>query len=671
MSKGKIQLSNLVKKLDIPLIRALNFLKTERINIEINSNNFINNDIASELINEFCINPIERNEALLYFSLEKHIPNKIDFIIGNRYRFKVIDLREENGLKYIYLSDGQKETYRVKPYDFQIEWEDFNMLPKMYCYVKHINHRGLPILVQDKYEVLQHCYPETNKEYSFKLLAISSDSKTDAIIYELKDSFGIRHRFYPHQQRPIKIVGDQFTLLLTDIQKKENNSSHLILYDGEGNSELKNITSKYDNKFHDPREISKFGFENEEKEFKSTIVFPAGSILADIDKQIILILKTIVGFQNNKGGELYLGVNDSGVISGINHDYSYLNSSSTDTFTYQNNKDGYENKIRTAVKHAIGTTSNSNLTFNFHRDFDLDYCIIQIKEVLKPLFLHYSKLYQRAGNMTQLLKGDEITWFIEERLRQRNNSLIFKQPISELVEDLDDETVEPLLLSENIDLTDPEETIQIPQIDNKYISGKIWYNVTFYKNGDWSFQKTLNSTNEVLHELPILNSLKSEKLLMIYDNGCINVVNPFEIINPKTAKGRKLKTEGKLYKNGWNINARLLKVCCVPNNFLISFDMKDKEGKTWTKLHNVNAISVHTSFGLEGNVLVNPRNNVTLVNTYVLPLESYHLISGLVLKDNQTSNYIGYERNNKDFQKTFFALDQLISKYENYWNNSL
>jgi len=62
---------------------------------------------------------------------------------------------------------------------------------------------------------------------------------------------------------------------------------------------------------------------------------------------------------------LYLGVNDSGSISGINDDFKYLNSSETDTYTYSENIDGFELKIRNTVKQIMGGISNSHIDFQF------------------------------------------------------------------------------------------------------------------------------------------------------------------------------------------------------------------------------------------------------------------------------------------------------------------
>src|SRR5690554_4194388 len=99
---------------------------------------------------------------------------------GQSYTFQVIGIKEENDSKYIYLSDGFKDTYRVKPYDYQLEWEEFNIPNKMNCFVKEVNIWGLPYLVQDRKEVLQFCYADLKTEYTFKVVNIGLDSNTQA-----------------------------------------------------------------------------------------------------------------------------------------------------------------------------------------------------------------------------------------------------------------------------------------------------------------------------------------------------------------------------------------------------------------------------------------------------------------------------------------------------------
>jgi hypothetical protein len=616
----------------------------------------------------------------------------MEFKPGNLVELEVIGIKESNEKKFIYLSDGEKDTYRVVPYDYQLEWEGANLPDKLTCYVKSINIWGLPYLIQSRKHTLQDCYTDKNSEYAFKVVAVKKDKNTDARFYDLKDAFGLHHRYYPEEYEIHKDIGDIFSLLFNGIEDKGKNNAFLNL------SSLKipplelqqEVSTCFSYDFEsipepkiDPRRESSFGYEDENREFKSSIVFPAGDVSPDIDKQLLIISKTIAGFQNHKGGTLLLGVNDSGEAMGIHHDFPHLNSSENDAFEYSRSKDGYELKIRNAVKYFLGNTSNSNISFEFDEIDGKEYCLIKINEVLKPVFLHNIKLYQRAGNMTQLLKGDEITYFIEERFLKRNYNLPQQHPVEnnelEEVQEDEEELVEQSLETDRDSVVEEAPAVyknsgknldlELPDLSRKKVNDKVWYHMTFYKNGGWSYQKNKVKTGDVELEIAIPDSLKKERLLMVYDNGCVNVVCPYDIIKPRGTKGRRFRTRERIYSNGWNTNAKLMNVFCVNRDDLIVFDSIDTYGVKWVKAHKVSAISVHSSLQLEGNVLINPRLNASIERAVSLPLDYYHIISSLVLKDHQTSGYLGIKRTDRNYQKTFIALEKLIENYKKYWEN--
>ncbi|HSI70738.1 MAG TPA: ATP-binding protein, partial [Gillisia sp.] len=280
-----------------------------------------------------------------------------EFRVGEIKTFKVLGIREDHEVKWIYLSDGIRDTYRIRPFDYQLEWESSNLPTMMECYVKQISIRGLPLLTQVIKNVLEECYTEEKEEYPFKLAGIKVDPNSGATFYELKDVYGLHHRYYPNSNEPSRIIGDIFNMRFESIEVKDRNRAYLLLSTIHSDQPL---TFKPES---DPRKESSLGFENDKREFKSSIVFPAGGISADIDEQLLIIAKTIAGFLNQEGGEIFLGVNDSGEVIGIDHEFKFLNSSERDNFPYQENKDGYENKIRTAVKYFLGNTANSNLNF--------------------------------------------------------------------------------------------------------------------------------------------------------------------------------------------------------------------------------------------------------------------------------------------------------------------
>lgn len=580
-----------------------------------------------------------------------------EFKVGEIKKFKVLGIREDHEVKWIYLSDGVRETFRVKPFDYQLEWEPSNLPDMMECYVKNISIRGLPLLHQVKKNVLTDCYTDTNEEYPFKLRGVHEDPNSGATYYDLKDVYGLLHRYYPGTTEPVREIGTIFNLRFTGITVKERNNAYLDLLP------VEQYTAPPQTINPDPVEEHILGFEDESREFKSSIVYPAGGIAEDIDQQLLIISKTIAGFQNHNGGELFLGVNDAGQVIGIEHELKYLNSSEKDNFTYQDSIDHYQLKIRNSVKFYLGNTANNNLSFSFPTLNGLTYCLIKINKVSRPVFLNNTKLFQRAGNMTQLLKGDEITHFIEERYTKRNN-FAFPKPVEDKVnlEELPQEEEIPEEVKKEVQVSSP--ALQVPEIP-VVKKDKIWNYLTFYKDGCWSYQSKSIDSDEVELELPIMNSLKKERLLMVYENGRMNVVIPYDVCK----SGKKMKKKGRKYMNGWNRGSKLLDVFSAKTSDLVVFNSSHSDGTKWVKAHNVGAISVHGQLYSEGNVLVNSNLEAKLNTVSPLPLEYYHLISSIVLKDTQTSGYLGFKSTDKILQKTFKTLEQLKKEYRKHWKN--
>ena len=588
-----------------------------------------------------------------------------EFTVGKFYQFAVQGINEVNGQKFIFLSDGQIHTYRVKAFDFQTEWEPSEVPEKLNCYVKSIDIYGRPSLLQARKDVLDSCYTDIDTEYAFKVLAHETDPVTEKHFLKLKDPYGLDHRYYPEIGEPKRDVADIFSLIFKGVEAGNGNKAHLKLeyQAAEGEKEKTTVQPEPpvdEDVVADVEPEINFGVENDEREFKSTIVFPGGTTGPDIDGQMKIIVQTIAGFQNKNGGELYIGVNDTGNVCGINYDYPYLNSSSEDTNIYQLNTDGYELKIRNAVKRALGNTSNANLTFEFKKEGALDYCIIHIATVLKPVFVYGTRLFQRAGNMTQMLRGDEISWFIEERFQQRNQGIIPSSATKH-------ENIETNLEEEEtvVSNTGTIETGEPAGNESKPVQ-KVWYYITFYNDGGWSFQKEPVTTDEVVSELPIMTCFKNEPLMMAYENGCVNAVIPNDLINPKPRKGpRKLRKVGHRYQNGWNSDSKLLSVFSVRKDDLVAIRSVNESGEEYYKIHNTKAISIHGTPHLAGNMLVNPKFNAKPLLVKPLSMNTYPLISSLILKDYQKSGYLGIRSTDKNYQHTIKSLKKLLeSDYE-------
>jgi hypothetical protein len=102
----------------------------------------------------------------------------------------------------------------------------------------------------------------------------------------------------------------------------------------------------------------------------------------------------------------------------------------------------------------------------------------------------------------------------------------------------------------------------------------------------------------------------------------------------------------------------------VDSKDLLVFKSIESDGTGFVKIHNASSISVHGGLQLEGNVLINPKFQVQIKEVKSLSLQYYHLVSALVLKDHQTSGYIGFKRKDKSLDKVHRVLEQLLTKEE-------
>lgn len=603
---------------------------------------------------------------------------------GEIHQFSVIDIKEINDQKYIMLSDGYRDTYRVMPFDFQIEWEPYRFPKTLNCFVKYADQRGLPFLHQHRKSLLESLFQEATV-HTFQVSSVNNDEQTGHVFLNLLDEFGLKHRFYPQSAAQVFEIGQELELTVEGVEETDSliNKAHLNLGNRfiddshsptlDQNADLEIIETPRNEEDEEVlaiiEEAEFLGEENSICEFKTTIVYvPGTGRKPDIDQQIVFILKTIAGFLNAKGGKLYIGVNDSGFITGIEADLPYLNSGEADIFDYKANTDHYELKIRNNVKYYLGTRANAKLEFQFLKSkTNLIYCEIDIKKSEIPVLLSGNKLFQRTGNMTQLLKGDDLRTFIENRFLERFKSNFDTTEIRTV------QTQEKEVVDDLIDvLTDPKELQKTPLAveKDKKSDSKTWYYITFYRDGGWSFQKhAVNNPDTVLHEVNVTTDLKKGRLLQMYDNGCVNVITPYDLIKPSKTNGRKLKKEGNRYKNGWNTEANLLKVGLVDEYGLIGIESKIA-GIDYLKIHNVTDITPKDTPHLKGNVLLNIELlNASLVNYKVLSNEDRFLVSELIVKRHHRSATAGFKKSNQSKQSRIMNYEQLDCRAESTANN--
>ena len=550
---------------------------------------------------------------------------------GDTVTFNVIELfYNPEGAPFIKLEkDGT--YYHVSAYDFQTEWD--NNLPKtMRCYVKKINSFGHVYLEQIREDYLKALYNEPGKTYTFKIIDIEQDQKTNALFYIIRDVYGLTQRYYPQKGEPTYKLNESVDFKLISIEYKEQNRSFLKLEPVCDNGSQGDLTNTK-NQMYLLKEQGPFGYEDQHKEFKSSLVFPAGKNEADIDRQCMIITKTIAGFLNSEGGTLYIGVNDLGYVCGINDDFSHLNDSTSDDYSYHNNLDSYELKIRNMIKFHLTDGSYLNgkyIHVSMHEEKGLYYAEITVSSSDKPVFYDGIKLYQRTGNSTSMLKDNEIISFIKDYSRSNSTKNIKNNTKDEINGDVTILQPSPITMSANSD------------------SKKVWHYFTFYQNGFWSFQDKPATTIEKVYELPVMKDLKNERLFMCYNNGCVNVVTPYQIISPvnKTTGKHAPKTKGKIYKNGWNFNATIINMFLLHAYDYFAVFSHSKDGTEFVKVHQATALTIHDSLQLQGNKVIGSEYLVDKI----CPIEGMykHQIENALYKDQQNASAIG------------------ISKYENF-----
>ena len=572
----------------------------------------------------------------------------MDYQVNEVYSLKVLgiylDPRTEQ--HYLKLQDTDGAEYRVKPFRYHIEWA--GDLETVNCVCCGLEPR--PWFKLRKLDLLEKFY-QVGDEYPFVVREKCTENN-GAQYYVIEDNIlEIKQRYYTKDEHD---VGDIFLLTVKSIDETSFKDAFLS-FEPENQPEKKPEEKPEEKALVKDVEVIEGllearakvgGAEGQCVEWKSSIAFVAGQINPDIDKQLSVILKIIASFQNSKGGTLYIGVNDNGVVSGINQDFQYLNTGNDVTeqgYTYNTTLDSYQLKIHNAVKERLGVLSNSHIDINFAQEGELYYCIVKVAPTRRPVYLDQNAIYQRAGNMCQRLRGEDVTNFILDRERQYSQYAI------------------PVPTQPQVKYVEKEqEIIPLPAqvITAETSSMEVKFYMQFYNNGQWSYSKRQSNSLDLKIEVPIYKETLKEVLLLCYDNGCVNRIRPYDFLNPKRSNGKRgWKDEDRRYENGFYSEANLLNVySCVSGDY-IAVNSTDKSGDKYAKVHALSAIAEHTAIQLKGNQLV-PTDS-TGVSYALIKAHQYHFVSALSLKDYQTTTNSGFRRKNIQLRASFENLDKL------------
>ena len=96
------------------------------------------------------------------------------------------------------------------------------------------------------------------------------------------------------------------------------------------------------------------------------------------------VLKTIAAFSNSNGGDLFIGVNDSEEIVGLEKDYLSFK-------PIDQNKDGFQKHLDNIISKTFTNSIFSSLLITIETINNLDFCRINVKKAQSPIFAKIKK----------------------------------------------------------------------------------------------------------------------------------------------------------------------------------------------------------------------------------------------------------------------------------------
>lgn len=125
------------------------------------------------------------------------------------------------------------------------------------------------------------------------------------------------------------------------------------------------------------------------------------------------VVKTIAGFLNTAGGTLLIGVDDTGNVLGLDHDYTRVKN---------NNGDGFVNWLTTHLINALGHPPVTHIRARITVHQGKELCRVDVAGNSKPVWAKTSKhdqlFFVRFNNSTRAIPAAEIDAYVADRWLQ-------------------------------------------------------------------------------------------------------------------------------------------------------------------------------------------------------------------------------------------------------------
>ncbi len=122
-----------------------------------------------------------------------------------------------------------------------------------------------------------------------------------------------------------------------------------------------------------------------------------------------VVVKTVAGFMNARGGTLLIGVDDDGNVIGLADDFQTVK---------KKNRDGYQLFLGDLLYGQLGKDLSKCLDISFHVVDGCDVCILKCAASARPVYViegNSEELYVRIGNSTRKLSSKEAIDYAKER----------------------------------------------------------------------------------------------------------------------------------------------------------------------------------------------------------------------------------------------------------------
>ncbi len=550
------------------------------------------------------------------------------YVPGFTYRFSIIG--EDATGKYTLrdLDNGIEPHFYESP-------EPLKIGDSLELVIKGIIRRNLQ-LAKNRHEAICDAGFKVGRRLKFTIRKQKVDEQNRRYLQLVDQSRGYWHRFYLEEDEALPDQ-DDIELEIGDITPQ---GWLCLQHPGARLTDLQKIRLSHD---------IDFGREDNRREFKTTIAFPPeGTNQPDFHVQLRHnIMRVIASFLNSSGGHLFIGVDDSGVVSGIEGDLPWLNKDDKDKFNgqYSNTTDGYEQKITNAVSSELGELAATLISTRFFKTDPGEekahpkvFCEITVKPASSPVYLHGTLLIVRAGNSCRQLRNGDITSFVLDRMLNQHSLLQLPAATPP--------PAAPLKLAEDSSASEVTGPVTLSPPPEKTVVNWGW--LTFFDDGTRQFGKAVQEPGQIVAvQLTQKHRQSKYRLLQCYASGSVNAVD--ELPKKVTA------TKNKRYKNSWNTSDQLAEVfACHLDDYLVIRSI-DKDGAPRIKAIQVKEIGVHDNLTAQGNTLV-PESEAKVTGYQLVPERFSSFIYDIIVKGRYTGP--GLNASLIRFQDCIAFLDQ-------------